>query len=74
MMEAVNIGAIPHFPGILQPMKSPIWMSRRGWATAEGGQVEYIDHDNFRLDLPATARCYTGYDLINKEVICQIAA
>ena len=71
-MEPINIGAIKHFPGIPVPLKNPIWMSRRGWSTAEGPQVDYIDHEHFRLDLPNTARCYTGYDLVNKEVLCQI--
>lgn len=72
-MEAKNIGAIKHYPCIPQAVPNqPIWMSKRGWATAQGGQVQYLDHENFRLDLPDTARAYPGYDPINKEIICPI--
>ena len=70
-MEPINIGAIKHFPCVPKTiLDNPIWMSKKGWATAQGGQVQYLDNENFRLDLSDTARCYTGYDPINKEVIC----
>jgi hypothetical protein len=72
-MEAKNIGAIKHYPCIPQVVPNqPIWMSKKGWATAQGGQVQYVDAEHFRLDLPDTARCYTGYDPSNKELICSI--
>jgi hypothetical protein len=50
----------------------PIWMSKRGWARAVEGRIEYIDFDNFRLDLPETAIAYTGYNTINREILCTI--
>lgn len=72
-MEAKNIGAIKHYPCIPHAVPDqPIWMSKKGWATAQSGKVQYIDNENFRLDLPDTARCYAGYDPIEKEIVCPI--
>lgn len=50
----------------------PIFKTKRGWAKAEGGVISYLDHENFRLDLPSSAIGYTGYDEINREVVCTI--
>ncbi len=50
----------------------PIFETKRGWAKAVQGAIDYIDHENFRLDLPDTAVGYTGYDPINREVLCTI--
>lgn len=54
------------------PVPYPVFMTRRGWAKATNGVIEYIDEDKFRLDLPNTGIAYTGYDPINKEVLCSI--
>jgi hypothetical protein len=72
-MEPKNIGAIKHYPCIPEAVKNqPIWMSRKGWATAQGGQVQRLDAEHFRLDLSDTSKAYTGFDPINKELICSI--
>ena len=50
----------------------PVFMTRRGWARAVDGRIEYIDKPAFRLDLPSTAIAYTGYDEKNSEALCSI--
>jgi hypothetical protein len=68
------IGAIQQVP--ISPERYPtgrnIFMSKKGWAYAINGEVGYIDDKNFRLDLPDTAKCYNGYDWVNREVVCTI--
>jgi hypothetical protein len=68
------IGAIQQVP--LSPEKYPIgrniFMTKQGWGYAINGEVGYIDQANFQLDLPDTAKCYNGYDWVNKEVVCSI--
>lgn len=66
-LEAYSIGAVKH--GSIKPYQWPYILSKRGWAICHEGIVEYLDHDNFRLNLTDTAEAYLGYDDINKEII-----
>jgi hypothetical protein len=72
-MDAKRIGAIKHFPCIPKTfIGAPIWMSKEGWAMGQGGQVKRVDSEHFELDMGDTAKCYTGYDPVNKELIASI--
>lgn len=66
-LEAYSIGAVKH--GSIKPYQWPYILSKRGWAMCHDGIVEYLDHDNYRLNLADTAEAYLGYDEVNKEII-----
>jgi hypothetical protein len=70
--DPVDIGAIPHFPGIPRYLQVPIWMSRKGWATAAGGKVQYLDRENFRVNVGKNAKCYCGYDNVKNELFGRV--
>lgn len=72
-VETVNIGAVKHGAIMAGDFNTPIVLSKKGWAYCEGGGIKYLDHENFRLDLPATAEAYLSYDTVNKEVIGAIS-
>ena len=69
------IGAIKQ--NIIHPMDNDVpgavfMTPKGGWAIASQGTVKYIDHEHFRLDLPVNARAINTYDILNKEVSCNI--
>ncbi len=66
-LDAYAIGAVKH--GSIKPYAWPYILSKRGWAICHEAIVEYLDHDNYRLNLADTAEAYLGYDEINKEII-----
>lgn len=64
------IGAISH--GAINVYGVIYLMTRYGWAVADQGQIKYLDDENFRLDLPATAEAYMWHDPVKREVGCYI--
>lgn len=70
-----QIGAVPQ--RIISPpeydVSAPIFMSRKGWAFASGGKVDYIDKENFRKDLPTGSVGYLGYDIQNREILSVVS-
>lgn len=70
MDDPIEIGAIKQQPN--RPSNTPYWMSPKGWAGVENGQVKLIDDMNFRLDLASTATAWIGFDIVNNEIIAVV--
>jgi hypothetical protein len=66
------IGAIRHGALGAPFLKTPIIMTRYGWAMCVDGQVTYLDKENFRLDLGETAEAYMFYNPKKEYLYCRI--
>jgi hypothetical protein len=67
--DPIDIGAIKQMAH--RTGANPIWMSPKGWATASGGQIAYID-EKFRIDLVDTAKGFIGFNPIDKELLAVV--